>query len=140
MSRDRTKLHCRQVSRLIALLCAMSAAATGQNNSPSGTKNAAKPAAANPAENVSALPTLDELKVTGARRSSYRKRERKPVRTETPKPRLAEFRKGIKPVLKTACIRCHGPKKQEGNIRIDKLDPDLLNGDDVEWWLSLIHI
>ena len=68
MSRDRTKLHCRQVSRLIALLCAMSAAATGQNNSPSGTKNATKPAAANPAENVSAVPTLNELKVTGARR------------------------------------------------------------------------
>ena len=140
MNRDRTKLHCRQVSWLIALLCAMSAAATGQNNSPSGTKNATKPAAANPAENVSAVPTLNELKVTGARRSSYRKRERKPVRTETPKPRLAEFRKGIKPVLKTACIRCHGPKKQEGNIRIDKLDPDLLNGDDVEWWLEIVAV
>ena len=56
-----------------------------------------------------------------------------------PKPRLAEFRDQIEPVLKKACIGCHGPKQQEGEFRIDTLDPDLLHGSDVQWWLEALN-
>ena len=29
---------------------------------------------------------------------------------------------------------------QEGNIRIDTLNPDLLHGDDVDWWLEVLAV
>ena len=118
----------------------MGGAATGQDDrgptsEPSAGLNAD---GANASE--SALPTLDELKAAGALRSSYRKRQPRSVGTETPKPRLAAFRKDVEPVLKKNCVQCHGPETQEGNIRIDMLDPDLLHGDDVNWWLEVVAV
>ena len=32
------------------------------------------------------------------------------------------------------------PETQEGNIRIDTLDPDLLHGNDVNWWLEVVAV
>ncbi len=122
---------------LMALLCAMGSVAMGQGTR---TPDSQQSAAAPTAEGDTRLPTFNELKVSGARQSSYRKRQRRSVVTGVPKPRLAAFRKGIQPLLKTTCIGCHGPKKQEGNIRIDNLDPDLLNGDDVDWWLEIAAV
>jgi hypothetical protein len=43
-------------------------------------------------------------------------------------------------VLQKNCLQCHGPETQEGNIRIDTLDPDLLHGDDVNWWLEVVAV
>ncbi|MFN9217047.1 MAG: DUF1592 domain-containing protein [Planctomyces sp.] len=51
-----------------------------------------------------------------------------------PQADLATFREQIAPVLQRACVQCHGPDQQEGNIRIDTLNPDLLHGPDVSWW------
>jgi mono/diheme cytochrome c family protein len=62
------------------------------------------------------------------------------VGTETPKPQLAAFRTVVQPILKKACVRCHGPDTQEGNLRIDTLNPDLLHGDDVNWWLEVVAV
>ena len=56
---------------------------------------------------------------------------------EAPKANLGAFRKEIEPVLKAACTGCHGPKKQKAKFRLDKLDPDLLKGKDVSWWLEV---
>ena len=56
---------------------------------------------------------------------------------ETPKANLDSFRKEIGPVLKTACVGCHGPEKQKAKFRVDTLDPDLLKGKDVSWWLEV---
>jgi len=137
---DCTGLCCRRVIGLITLLCAMGGSATGQNESGPGPKHSPEPNAAEAAGSDSTLPTLDELKVAGALRSSYRKQRRRSVGTKAPKPRLAAFRKNIEPVLKKTCLQCHGPEKQEGNIRIDKLDPDLLHGDDVTWWLEVVAV
>ena len=53
------------------------------------------------------------------------------------KPKLAEFEKVIKPALQQTCLACHGPEKQKGKFRIDTLDPDLLYGEDVAWWLEV---
>ena len=58
----------------------------------------------------------------------------------TPKADLDGFRKAVEPVLKRACVSCHGPDKQKGKFRVDTLDPDLLNGGDVDWWLEVFGV
>ena len=56
---------------------------------------------------------------------------------EAPKANLGAFRKEIEPLLKAACTGCHGPKKQKAKFRVDTLNPDLLKGKDVSWWLEV---
>lgn len=125
---------------IAALTCVMGGASNAQ---PAAVPN---PERASSAETASAAgvdaptPTLDELKVAGALRSSYRQRKRLPVNTTAPQPRLAAFRKDVGPLLKKVCVRCHGPQKQEGNIRIDTLNPDLLRGPDVDWWIEVLAV
>ncbi|QDU99006.1 DUF1592 domain-containing protein [Lignipirellula cremea] len=101
--------------------------ATAQNAAP------ASPDTAN-------VPSLAELKAAGAQRSSYRQASPQPIETAVPQPRLAAFRQEIQPILQQTCVPCHGPELQEGNIRIDTLDPDLLHGDDVDWWLEVVAV
>ena len=57
-------------------------------------------------------------------------------------PRLSWrlFRTRVEPVLKRVCFGCHGPEKQKGKLRIDALDPDLLKGKDVSWWLEVFDV
>ena len=108
---------------MIVWLCLMSVPAAGQDAAVDG-----------------ATQTLNELKAAGAVKSSYLNQQNRPASTTTPEPRLAEFRKDVEPVLKAACVECHGPDLQEGNIRIDTLNPDLLHGDDVAWWLEIMAV
>ncbi|MDA1016449.1 MAG: DUF1592 domain-containing protein [Planctomycetota bacterium] len=129
----------RRVLCLAVLLCATCGVATGQDDSGIRPLSTAK-SKAGVVETDSALLTLDELKAAGALRSSYRNHQRRAVGTEAPQPRLAAFRKDVEPVLKRSCVKCHGPKTQEGNIRIDTLDPNLLHGDDVNWWLEVLAV
>ena len=56
---------------------------------------------------------------------------------EAPKANMGAFRKEIESVLKAACTGCHGPKKQKAKFRVDTLNPDLLKGKDVSWWLEV---
>ena len=39
----------------------------------------------------------------------------------------------------THCIRCHGPKKQEGDLRIDQLDADLVKGESADFWHEVLN-
>lgn len=59
---------------------------------------------------------------------------------EKPAANLAEFEKKIRPLLESSCVDCHGPDLQEGNIRIDTLDPNLLTGQDVDWWVEIFGV
>ena len=59
---------------------------------------------------------------------------------EVPQANLEQFRKEVEPVLKAACVGCHGPKKQKGKFRVDTLDPDLLKGKDVSRWLEMFDV
>lgn len=92
-----------------------------------------------PTERV-ALPTLQEVKVSGALRSSFRKQLPATESDKAPEANLEGFRRDIGPILKNSCVDCHGPDLQEGNIRIDNLDPDLLHGEDVSWWLEILAV
>ncbi len=38
---------------------------------------------------------------------------------------MAEFERAVRPFLDTYCVRCHGPKKLEGDLSLDLLDPDM---------------
>ena len=111
----------------IACLLLVANAATAQNS------NVTSP------ESVT-LPTLEEVKAAGVLRSNFQKQFPRTKTNEAPKANLKVFRKEIEPVLKKACVRCHGPKTQEGKIRIDTLNPDLLHRDDVDRWLEVLAV
>ncbi len=87
-----------------------------------------------------AVQTLEEVKANGLLRSSYRKQIPQPETNAAPQPNLDVYREEIGPVLTMACVQCHGPKTQEGEFRVDTLDPDLLHGDDVDWWLEIVDV
>ncbi len=44
--------------------------------------------------------------------------------------RLVDFDKDVRPILSSACYRCHGPEKQKGGYRLDQREPALRGGDD----------
>ena len=62
------------------------------------------------------------------------------VSEEAPKANIHEFRNEIEPLLKTVCVGCHGPEKQKAKFRVDTLNPDLLMGKDVSWWLEIFDV
>ena len=62
------------------------------------------------------------------------------LKPDLPQAGLAEFRAAVEPVLKRVCVGCHGPEKQKGKFRIDTLDPNLLQGRDVDWWLEVFDV
>ncbi|MEZ6129880.1 MAG: DUF1592 domain-containing protein [Planctomycetaceae bacterium] len=90
-----------------------------------------------------ALPmTFEELRADGARRSKYlgRPLHASDAQIENPRRNPDVFEREIKPILQQACVSCHGPDAEEGNVRIDTLDPDLLHGQDVNWWLEILAV
>lgn len=84
-------------------------------------------------------PALEEIKKLGTQSSIYLKKQTKIDPTQA-KPDLIGFQKEIAPILKESCYVCHGPKKQKGDLRLDELDPDLVNGHDVDYWLEVIEV
>lgn len=48
------------------------------------------------------------------------------------------FDNHVRPVLAGLCYHCHGEDKNEGDIRLDALDPDLVNGLDAETWNDVL--
>ena len=85
-------------------------------------------------------PSLDDVRKAGIQRSAFRKQVLPTRNGKAPKANLAAFRKEIQPILKKTCVSCHGAKKPKGNIRIDTLNPDLLHGKDVNWWLEILAV
>ena len=49
-------------------------------------------------------------------------------------PDLTGFRDHVAPILSQYCVGCHGPEKQKGKMRLDRIDPDLLTGEDFGKW------
>ena len=87
-------------------------------------------------ENPVALRTFSEARTLGRARSTFQERHA-PTIADLPEPHLDEYAKSIQPILEQACVQCHGAQAQEGNVRIDTLDPDLVHGDDIDWWLEV---
>jgi len=85
-------------------------------------------------------PSLEQVKTSAAARSKYLSSTLHQPSNEAPKADLEGFRTQIEPILENACIQCHGPDKKKGGFRIDELDPDLLHGEDADWWLEVIEV
>ena len=43
--------------------------------------------------------------------------------------RVAFFEKHVRPLLLKRCVSCHGPRKREANLRLDRADGLFRNGD-----------
>lgn len=50
---------------------------------------------------------------------------------------LAFYRSKIRPILAKTCFECHGEEEQEAELRLDRLDPDLVRGPDAQRWLEV---
>ncbi len=81
--------------------------------------------------------SFEDLKKTGAQKSALKKRIVPLSDSIVPEPALEQFKLRIHPILKTHCIPCHGPDKSKARLRIDELNPDLTQGNDVDWWLEV---
>src|SRR5213592_2730876 len=63
-------------------------------------------------------------------------KEKKTVKIDASKlPPPAEakgitYAKEIKPIFDKSCIKCHGPEKQKGKLRLDSLEAALKGGQD----------
>ena len=81
------------------------------------------------------LPPLSKAREIGRAKSSLLKVPKTIKKSSVaPKANLADFNKHIAPVFKKNCIACHGPKKDKGRFRVDKLNPNLLTGKDINKW------
>lgn len=47
------------------------------------------------------------------------------------------FRQIVGPFLKQHCVKCHGPRRAEAELRLDEMQPNIAAGDDVERWQSI---
>ena len=50
------------------------------------------------------------------------------------------FKNRIKPIMETHCFKCHGEDKQKGDMRLDVLSWDMINGPDAERWHSALDV
>lgn len=53
--------------------------------------------------------------------------------------RRTVFDSQLKSLIARYCVRCHGPKAQEGDLRIDQLDPDIVAGKDADYWHEVLN-
>jgi len=49
------------------------------------------------------------------------------------------FQKEVKPLLQSHCFKCHGQKKQKGDLRLDTLDPNIVQGTSPERWHDVLN-
>ncbi|WP_254508054.1 DUF1592 domain-containing protein [Anatilimnocola floriformis] len=90
----------------------------------------------------STSPTFAEVREAGRAKSLFLKEAEKKAESTPaiPTANLDHFRKSIGPILAQKCVACHGPDATMGNLRVDKLNPDLLTGTDVDRWRGIYKV
>ncbi len=131
---------CRRSLCFITLLIAISSFAAAQSVKDSRNPEVAASTTGDSSQNQITSQSLNESKSLGLLRSSYRDHHAPLVVTQIPSPNLETFQAKIQPVLKIACLQCHGPDANEGNFRVDALDPNLLSGNDIDRWLEVLAV
>ena len=111
-----------QFGRTVFCLLASTIFCNAQKSSPSGNH-----------------PSLEETRTIGRANSALlAKKQAITAANGKPSANLADFKKHISPILTKTCVQCHGPKKAKGKFRIDSLDPNLIEGGDIDWWLEVL--
>ncbi|MEM7601534.1 MAG: NPCBM/NEW2 domain-containing protein [Verrucomicrobiota bacterium] len=67
--------------------------------------------------------------------------ERYPKRkasTDVEAKTLASVRPQLEPFLNTYCVRCHGPKRQKGQVRFDNVSWEIANNDVAQRWQDVL--
>jgi hypothetical protein len=49
------------------------------------------------------------------------------------------FPEEVAPLLERYCVKCHGPKKVKAELRIDRLNPNLMESPDAEHWEEVLN-
>jgi mono/diheme cytochrome c family protein len=62
------------------------------------------------------------------------------VRAAALQASMEAHRKDVVPFFETHCVRCHGAKKQEGELSLEKLDPDMTTASAARWATLLEQI
>jgi mono/diheme cytochrome c family protein len=57
-----------------------------------------------------------------------------------PKANFDDYERFFAPLFTKSCVDCHGSKKSAAGLRIDKLDPNLLKGGDVDRWVEIYDV
>lgn len=85
---------------------------------------------------------LKQAKDVGRMKSRFLKKfqTESTVINAIPAANVAYFDSSLRPILTRSCLACHGPERSEGRLRVDKLDPDLLTGEDVGRWREVYNV
>ena len=54
-------------------------------------------------------------------------------------PDVKTFETALKATIRTHCVACHGAETQEGDVRLDTIDGDIVNGGSVALWKDVLH-
>ncbi len=94
------------------------------------------------AEDGEEAATLEEARDLGRSKSRFLQETITATQpgTTIPKANLAPFEKSIRPILAKSCLASQGPKKSEGRLRVDQLNPNLLTGPDVLRWREIYNV
>jgi hypothetical protein len=103
------------------------------------------------ADEPASPPTLQDARQIGRQNSRFLKPVggTQPISPENdsetnpqvaPTADLQTFQQSILSVLQQNCLACHGPGNEEGRLRVDQLNPDLLTGPDVDQWREIYHV
>lgn len=65
--------------------------------------------------------------------------ERAVAQTELTRPDLATFKSSVSGLIKKYCVECHGNDEQKGDVRLDTIDADIVNGKSVSLWKDVLH-
>ena len=84
--------------------------------------------------------SLEEVRATGRLKSALLRDHKTHNNDAIPTQQLDQFHKEIAPLLKASCVQCHGAELQEGEFRVDTLNPDLVKGEDLSWWLEVSRV
>ena len=50
------------------------------------------------------------------------------------------YKNNIRPIVETYCFECHGEEKQKGDMRLDTLHWNMINGRDAERWHAALNV
>ena len=63
-----------------------------------------------------------------------------PQAEESVEAATAQFKQTVQPLLAKFCYDCHGADAQEGGVRLDQLNPDMVAGHDAEHWNAALDM